>query len=122
MRLSDAIALGRATVAQMKAADFSAGPLGMAANACGINDKYSGLEARWPWLRNSELECPISSGRFWCRKQIALAAIYHVFDEHVMYLHDWTLDQLIDWIRSVEPQEAEASLIPKETVDEAGTI
>lgn len=33
--------------------------------------------------------------------------IVHLFNYHVMTRHDWTMDQLIDWVRSVEPPDPE---------------
>jgi hypothetical protein len=34
-------------------------------------------------------------------------AIVHLFNYHVMTANDWTMDQLIDWLRSVEPADPE---------------
>jgi len=33
--------------------------------------------------------------------------IVHLFNYHVMTKKDWTMDQLIDWVRSVEPPDPE---------------
>jgi hypothetical protein len=35
----------------------------------------------------------------------ALNIIAHIFNMHVHGDHSWTLDQLIEWVRSVEPSE-----------------
>jgi len=47
--------------------------------------------------------------------------VVHLFNDHVMTRKDWTLDQLIDWVRSVEPadpeekaSEAAVSNVPEE--------
>ena len=34
-------------------------------------------------------------------------AVVHLFNHHVMTIKDWTMDQLIDWLRSVEPADPE---------------
>lgn len=36
-------------------------------------------------------------------------AIVHIFNYHVCTAKDWTLEQLVDWVRSVEPAEPEES-------------
>lgn len=33
--------------------------------------------------------------------------IAHIFDDHIFIFSDWTLDQLIDWVRQNEPPECE---------------
>ena len=50
------------------------------------------------------MHCPVC-----CRSHVTYGCYYstiaHIFDYHVMTTGQWTLDQLIDWIRSVEPDE-----------------
>src|ERR1700684_1956321 len=75
----------------------------MAANAIGICDKYVGLEQRWPWLTN-EIPYPTFSGNLGAES--ALTVIYLIFDFDVMHTGKVTLDQLIDWVRSVEPKDS----------------
>lgn len=41
--------------------------------------------------------------------------IVHLFNDHVMTRKDWTLNQLIDWVRTAEPRD------PKEQVTEHDT-
>lgn len=36
------------------------------------------------------------------------SVIIHMFNYHVVTVEDWTLDQLIDWVRSIEPREQQA--------------
>ncbi len=59
----------------------------------------------WPWTGISEhvLPCACGSPELWA----ACNVITHIFDSHVMQVKDWTLPQLIEWIRSVEPKETE---------------
>ena len=101
-------ALGMALVAVMNVRDF-------------INDPASAALKQWPWLvRRFSLPCRTMQfdnlGRpngQWCVKAESLdarfpeqalsgiACITHLFDAH--HGQDWTLDQLIEWVRSVEP-------------------
>jgi hypothetical protein len=116
MRLSTAIALGR-TILRPAFGSFSNGEegcaLGMAAEAANIETpdgqyigkSFSGL---WPWMLRDTFDCPCDCPRLDGRKAPPTETIIHLFDFHVMTLRDWTLDQLIDWVRLVEPQEAEA--------------
>lgn len=45
-------------------------------------------------------------------------AIVHLFNDHVMTKKDWTMDQLIDWVASVEPPDPEEEVIRKEIHEE----
>lgn len=108
LRLSDAIALGRMTVDVWEATNLDGCALGMAANAVGIDRKYENLKRVWPWLRNPLDKCP--AGCFMCSFKSSSLAVGHIFDTHICggLEPKWTLDQLIDWIRSVEPPEPPA--------------
>jgi hypothetical protein len=131
MRLSDAIALGR-TIAKAVPEELSnhrgdeACALGMAGLACGLSgwelhnpeftfcgakieadSHYDLIYERWPWLKNQ------TSSKFPCGcvvlgEELFDEVVMHLFDVHIFNRKDWTLDQLIDWVRSVEPQEAPA--------------
>lgn len=107
MRLSDAIATGRCLVTDMKNNDLSKCALGMACLASGIPlfignvSNYAAVMDAWPWLSNVQ-KCPA------CKLEIGgTQVIWHLFDVHVIFKQDGilTLDQLIDWVRSVEPAE-----------------
>ena len=113
MRLSDAIALGRMILRPL-GGTFNDGKgggcaLGMAYMAAGL-DPYKELfsamqcEPGWKWIENTLFVLPCGCTGY--NKLYALSTIVHLFDIHVMHLGDWTLDQLIDWVRSVEPPEA----------------
>lgn len=104
MRLSDAIAMGRVTVEEMQAADITKCALGMACNAVGLDPKmtgedYEGVKAVWPWL-STIVTAPNGAPNY------AITIIWRLFDGRVM-AGRMTLDQLIDWVRSVEPSEPE---------------
>ena len=113
MRLSDAIGLGR-TIVKAKShtvltKDNSQGcAVGMALVAVGkkyncdndwdVNPLYKQFDDEWPWTKNRitmDGDCIIF-----------VVALFRQFDNKVMTGH-WTLDQLIDWVRSVEPAEPE---------------
>jgi hypothetical protein len=72
----------------------------------------------WPWLHTwikGACSCPS-----WATVGTISQAIAHLFDAHVMQdkryqdlsakNEPWTMEQLIDWVRSVEPDEAPPSL------------
>lgn len=102
MRLSDAIATGRTLVTNCvaggstreKAEPGDGCVLDMAALAVG-KCNWQWAKEIWPWLRNLSL----STG---CDYE---SEIYTRFDQDVMARGTLTLDQLIDYVRSVEPAE-----------------
>jgi hypothetical protein len=116
MRLSDAIALGRTLVKPHRLAEYyedgSGCARGMALEACNArahSDDYNlhddAFYRLWPWTSVSPNKAP-------CNCQVMSvypfnAQIQHLFDSHVTGIAKptWTLDQLIDWVRSVEPDE-----------------
>jgi hypothetical protein len=105
MRLSDAIAVGRTLVSRCVAGgstSYRAKPgdgcvLDMAALAVGLR-YWKDVGEVWPWVLDPDPANPTGDYR---------EAIYSRFDCEVMGEKSLTLDQLIDWIRSVEPNEAE---------------
>jgi len=120
MKLSNAIATGRVLL-RARAGIFVAGnsgcALGMAYKAIGLaRDKITGYTMddcyrAWPWtmqiVTKPLCDCAIGDHNIG-------QAITHLFDTHVMNpaewptewkVKAWTLDQLIDWVRSVEPAE-----------------
>lgn len=60
---------------------------------------YDALLDRWPWLNCARRLCPKCD-----RKLIGSEIIYHVFDIHVM-ARRMTIDQLADWVATIEPKE-----------------
>jgi hypothetical protein len=112
MRLSDAIALGR-TILEPVAGTFNdhhggGCAIGMAYEAIGKDFLVSNVR-EWNWVHTVRGKLPCSCTRTCncelCVQDPAISCIVHLFDVHVMGKGDWTLDQLIDWVRSVEPPE-----------------
>lgn len=119
MKISTAIALGRTMIKPLggtrrNTSGDSGCAIGMAESAIGYPARF---EAVWPssCLKRLPLPCGcsgnimlgsmaigLSSGR-----ETLISAIVHLFNFHVMTAMDWTLDQLIDWVASVEPQDPE---------------
>lgn len=59
----------------------------------------------WPWLDGKKVTIPCDCEYAGCSRHTGMV-IAHLFDKHVMSTHKhWTLEQLIDWVRSVEPEE-----------------
>lgn len=137
MKLSEAIVLG-STVLTPKAGrqifpEENAGcALGMAAvaNGCifspvvgplppGESGRALGVAGVWgDWILQ-EVSRPCSC-RSWWFKQLSVPprmpiqdVITHLFDFHVMGKKDWTLDRLVEWVRSVEPEEGALNTSPK---------
>jgi hypothetical protein len=111
MKLSDAISLGRVLLkpkAQFLVDGEGGGcALGMGLIAIGfkVQDPRSIAEPVevWPWLEEW-VERPCCSHH----PEQGGDIITHIFDDHIMRMsvdERWTLDQLIDWVRKVEPRE-----------------
>ena len=117
MRLSDAIATGRTIVMPHAYTIFNSPKegcaLGMGLLGAGghyseapfenPDNPYKQLTERWPWL---ESPCAAPCGCIEAQVNV-FDVIGHIFDRHVIDDGSWTLDRLIDWVRSVEPSEAE---------------
>jgi len=93
MKLSEAMMLG-STTCKMLPADINSCALGCAGNAVGIPlcvareggwQRLQAIQDRWPWLSDSLSE-----------------VIWTLFDNHVC-CGEMTLEQLVDYVRSVEP-------------------
>ena len=105
MKLSDAIDIGRVTIEKWTLGHLEGCALGMAANAVGCEYSYSDIEKHWPWITEHPGKCPLCNRVFFYPCDTTMMLIAHLFDTHVMDFDDITLDQLIDWVRSVEPAE-----------------
>lgn len=85
--------------------------LGMANKA--IGDINANTHTVWPWTKVRIL-CPCR-----CRLESSVASmVAHLFDSHVFGKHDMTLKQLIEWVRSIEPQDNEQ----EESVNEVQSV
>lgn len=114
MRLSDAIAMGRLLVKPSLICDENHGcVLHMALRAISSDARFSGAFTEWRWLLSS-VKAPCGCER----EGSAQLGIIHLFDRHVLAQGDWTLDQLIDWVRSVEPAEPGECVIEQQAATE----
>ena len=108
MRLSDAIAIGRTLCIAKEGGYNSREP--EAGVGCALDMAVLAVDGKnwcaadryWPWLLGNGSD----DDRFLYVRSYR-AQIIDMFDKDVMVLKTKTLDQLIDWIRSVEPQEPE---------------
>lgn len=84
--------------------------------------KWSRAPKTWSWLNKKDhIKCPVANchrtyeDNFW--------TIIHVFDQHVVwtacYLEPWTFEEMLDWIRSIEPAEKP---IRQEKVEKSGQL
>lgn len=112
MRLSDAIAMGRTLACPFKGGssrhDAKPGDgcvLDMAVLAVRGEGDWHEAWRIWPWLNTM---CLASAPNQWedAESDYFWEIIRH-FDRDVMAQRTMTLDQLIDWVRSVEPAELE---------------
>ncbi len=90
--------------------------LGMAEVAVGYKRKIrddAQLEGKYPWLERKYRDFPCKCRGF--GRDNVVGIIEHLFDAHVMEengkaftqagdVERWTLAQLVDWVRSVEPK------------------
>ena len=117
MRLSDAIALGRVLVEKPNHFNYCGCALGMGLSSTGNEPCLADVETdhgrsqasklwfdaqlkEWPWLGDFMLP-PENLGYGWPMKVYAIISYLFTNSQH----GEGTLDQLIDWVRSVEPAE-----------------
>ena len=111
MLFSDALLLGSTLLKPIpyyrrKGSDMGCA-VGMAETAIGLDSRIFGAEDKWSWLNTKLsvklLPCGCNIAKIYLEEYIG--AIIHIFNEHVCEDKTWTLEQLVDWIRSVEPKE-----------------
>ena len=122
MRLSEAILLGSTVLAPKAGGQhFSETQqgcaLGMAAVARGctfhtvirpvddIERRTLGVEGIWgDWVLEQVVR-PCDCWRIWIRRKMRIKdVIAHLFDYHIMVKRNWTLEQLVAWVETVEPK------------------
>ncbi len=133
MRLSEAILLGSLVVKPARGIllqpcfdDTERGcALGMAAKAENLaildDNGLDPIYDHWPWTFWEGPTCPVNSC-FCLRNNMAFKTvalfIAHIFDCHIRadnplslptLYPEWTFEQLVDWVRSVEPAEPEGA-------------
>lgn len=125
MKFSDAILAGSVLVPEIKHGDINACALGMAADAVGIPrtdqregnmPRYNAIYKQWPWLLTAGENCPKCGVRHWESE-----VIFHVFDRHVMGDRSMTLEQLVDYVRTIEPAEEVPTPSPDSQPEEIST-
>jgi hypothetical protein len=109
MRLSDAIAVGRVLIQHPSADNYCNCALGMglaAVGKCKPHPRlaYDAIMREWPWLGEG-VKSPDWMKRYGYETMQAEFTISHAYD--MVQFGVLTLDQLIDWVRSVEPAEPE---------------
>ena len=110
LKLSEAILLGSTQIKPMAGSvlcydhngEAYGCALGMAGVAEGGEERHHWLlDTIWPILRqktNYPCEC------FPEYEQVLQTVITHLFDAHVINKEDWTLEQLVDFVRKVEDE------------------
>ena len=123
MKLSEAILLGSTVIAPRAGGQhFSETQqgcaLGMAAVARGctfctvirpVDDRERrtlGVEGVWGAWVLQQRERPCDCWRIWIRRKMRIKDIIaHLFDYHIMDKRNWTLEQLVAWVETVEPKQ-----------------
>ncbi len=111
MKLSEAIVLGSTVVRPLAgglAADPSRQTCAFMMAAAALSKPaclWAEAPSTWPWLTRQLVHVPCGC-RGWDRYLSAnyMTAIIHVFACHVA-TKEWTVEQLADWVASVEPQD-----------------
>lgn len=123
MKLSEAILLGSTVLApqagQQYSSETKAGcALGMAAIANGCTfrpttqfNEYDrrtlGVEGVWGSWVLARVRRPCHCWRLLVPREMRIKdVIAHLFDYHVMVKKNWTLEQLVEWVKTVEPKDA----------------
>lgn len=123
MKLSEAILLGSSMLTPRAGGQHFAETqegcaLGMAAVARGCtfhawtkpfderDRRTLGAEGVWGEWVLAQVERPCDCWRIWMRRKMRIKDIIaHLFDYHIMNKKNWTLEQLVAWVQTVEPKE-----------------
>ena len=131
MKLSDAILLGSTVLApqgglQYSPENKSGCAFGMAAVAKGctfrkvsnvnpFERRTLGVEGVWGAWVLALVKRPCKCFFLFMPRQMRVKDIIsHLFDYHVTVKDDWTLEQLVAWVRTVEPSEPAAAQRPQQ--------
>ncbi len=123
MKLSEAILLGSTVLAPQAGRQYSSETkagcaLGMAAIANGCtfrpttqfkqNDRRTlGVEGVWGSWVLTIVGRPCKCWRWVAPREMRIKDIIaHLFDYHVMEKKNWTVEQLVEWVKTVEPNDA----------------
>jgi hypothetical protein len=119
MKLSEAIRLGSLLVPQPEAGNIEACAITMACLSTGYvksdrpmwEDWYSYIAETWPWTVKAAVACPCGRSHMMPPGDGLLhgfEVIWGVFDHHVMddmFGCRMTIEQLADYIATIEPQD-----------------
>jgi|ERR1700722_1856827 len=120
MRLSDAMMLG-STLVKLNADAWNTCLLGVSVVATGGKDNWCNSEcrARWPWIEIEFVPPPMIDAGITPRCASAIISLLTVLVEKGAI----TLEQAVDWVRSVEPAEdAPSEVSTNSFVNESGKI
>ena len=136
MKLSEAILLGSTVLAPRAGGQhFSETQqgcaLGMAAVARGctfhnviwpVHDRDRrtlGVEGIWGAWVLEQVERPCDCWRIWIRRKMRIKDIIaHLFDFHIMDKRNWTLEQLVAWVETVEPKQVQPEYHPAIVIEQ----
>jgi hypothetical protein len=139
MKLSEAILLGSSMLAPRAGGQHFAETqqgcaLGMAAVARGctfhpvngpvdVTERRTlGVEGVWGDWVLEQVERPCGCWRIWMRRKMRIKDIIaHLFDHHIMEKKNWTLEQLVTWVETVEPTEVKPAFSPSLSVQQRET-
>ena len=128
MKISTAMALGRTMIMPLAGVHLSTDQkmgcaLGMVQIAAPSLWQDTFMRARRTFVTTPcTCEMGHGGGMAWCpilRANFLNETIIHLFNDHVMTRKDWTMDQLIDWVASVEPRDPEEAVTEHATTQEA---
>ncbi len=122
MKLSEAILLGSTVLAPQAGKQYSSETkagcaLGMAAIANGCtfrpitqfderDRRTLGTEGVWGTWVITMVRRPCKCWRIVVPREMRIKDIIaHIFDYHVMVKKNWTLEQLVEWVKTVEPDD-----------------
>jgi hypothetical protein len=131
MKLGEAILLGSSVLAPRAGGQHFAETqegcaLGMAAVARGCtfrtwtkpfderDRRTLGAEGVWGNWVLEQVERPCNCWRIRMRRKMRIKDIIaHLFDYHIMNKRNWTLEQLVAWVQTVEPKETRPGKDPR---------
>ena len=126
MLLSDAIALGRVLIEEPSGTSYCrcALAMGLASNGKRFDNDYLAKMAafqEWPFIAN-RVDPPAQIAVFWVLDFWTIdVCISRMFSMACNNCEGVTLESIIDWVRSVEPQE-EPAKIAQETDNTADSV
>jgi len=126
MRLSDALMLGSTLRSPGFGGELTEGGTcarGAAVEAVGklvvkpaIGENLGIFWAEWPWTRTASEPCPVVDCRYNTVMIFMTLGRVSWLITHLNDQHQWTREKIASWIRQIEPQDVQESVVTK--VDE----